>query len=199
VLNRSPPVDFAAADRGGMTARLRDAERTLERSKRDLAEAVSNARRLEQRIAEARRRMEQSRWINAAAGDPELAREASIRLAAQTAAIETEEKSRSDIAARITRLQSRVERQSTRVFDLQNRRPDGSVVDARRDATDKSDRDDQRRLGPRNFAGPEFGENADATLWPRLWRATRSVEGAARPEADGRGSRRSFTKTSDAP
>lgn len=154
MLDRVLPVEYATADPGGSTARLRDAERTLERSKRDLAEAVNNARRLEQRVAEARRRMEQSRWIDAAAGDPELSREAAVRFAAQTAAIETEEKSISDIAARITRLQARVERQSTRLFDLQNRRRDGNVIDARRNAADRADRDEPENSIARNFAGP---------------------------------------------
>jgi phage shock protein A len=180
VLDRIPPVDFAAADSGGITARLRDAERTLERSKRDLAEAMNNARRLEQQIAEARRRIEQSRWVNAATDNPELAREASIRLAAQTAVIETQEKSVSDIAARVTRLQSRVERQSTRVFDLQNQRPDENAVDAARDAADESNRGGRKKLGPRDFAELGSRESADATLWPRLWRTIRGADGHGR-------------------
>jgi len=180
VLDRVIPVEYATADPGGSTARLRDAERTLERSKRDLAEAVNNARRLEQRIAEARRRMEQSRWINAAASDPELAREAAVRFAAQTAAIETEEKFISDIAARITRLQARVERQSTRVFDLQNRRRDGNVVDARRNGADRAEPGETENAIARDFAGLSPQESADATLWPGLWRAPQSGNGEGR-------------------
>lgn len=130
VLDRINPRDVAGVDPGGSNARLQEAERSLTRSKRDLAEAVGNARRLEQRVAEARRRLEQWRWINAGTGDPELAREAAIRVTMQTAAIETEEKFASDVAARITRLKSRVERQATRVST--SRRADGMKTWMRR-------------------------------------------------------------------
>lgn len=176
MLDRINPGDMAGVDPGGSNARLQEAERSLARSKRDLAEAVGNARRLEQRVAEARRRLEQWRWINAGTGDPELAREAAIRVTMQTTAIETEEKFASDVAARITRLQSRVERQATRVFDLQTRRRDENV-DAAHDPADEN----EARAGMPDHARdgePEstHAEHSDATLWPRLWRPWRGTE-----------------------
>ena len=176
MLDRINPGETPGLDPGGANERLHEAERSLERSKRDLAEAVGNARRLEQRVSEARRRLEQWRWINAGTGDPELAREASIRVSAQTVAIETEEKFASDVAARITRLQSRVERHATRVFDLQTRRRDDGV-DAAHDAGDENDmraamRDPARDAEPKSAQS----EHSDATLWPRLWRPWRRTE-----------------------
>ncbi len=176
MLERINPGDMAGIDPGGSNARLQEAERSLERSKRDLAEALGNARRLEQRVAEARRRLEQWRWINAGTGDPELAREAAIRLSAQTIAIETEEKFASDVAARITRLQSRVERQATRVFDLQTRRRDDSVEAAHDAIEDNDTRAATRDYGQEVESKPAQAEHSDATLWPRLWRPWRGTE-----------------------
>ena len=182
MLDRINPGDMAGVDPGGSNARLQEAERSLARSKRDLAEAVGNARRLEQRVAEARRRLEQWRWINAGTGDPELAREAAIRVTMQTTAIETEEKFASDVAARITRLQSRVERQATRVFDLQTRRRDENV-DAAHDPADENEarRDARSRAGRRTRVDACRTLGCDALATPLASMARNGKQERRRP------------------
>lgn len=103
-------------------SQIRLAAQTLERSKRDLAAARLQAERHEQQTADARRLIEQMHWLSAGAEtNPEAARFAVDILAAQTAAIESAQKARADTAAQIIRLQSRIERQTTRFFDLQAR------------------------------------------------------------------------------
>lgn len=101
---------------------IHDAERMLERLKRDLVMAQARAQQQEQKLAEARRRMEQWRWVNAInEGDPEAARLAAS-LAAQTHVVDAAAKSSADVSARVDRLQNRIERQIARFFDLQSRR-----------------------------------------------------------------------------
>ena len=100
---------------------LREASLAMERAKRELAAARSNADRQERRIADARRNAEQARWL--AAGS-ESAIQQTFELGAvapHKAAIEAAEKARAETASRIERLQSRIERQAARYLDLQTR------------------------------------------------------------------------------
>lgn len=123
-----------------------EAERTLERLKRDLVAAQSRAQQQEQKLVEARRRMEQWRWVNAInEGDPEAARLAAS-LAAQTHVVDAVAKSSADVSARVDRLQNKIERQIARFFDLQSRRR--AIGDAGRRDSATSPQESRSRAAP---------------------------------------------------
>ena len=108
---------------GAIDQQILEAERALERMKRDLVVAQARAQQQEQKLAEARRRMEQWRWVNAVnEGDPETVRLAAASLAVQTHVVDDAVKSNAAVSAHVERLQNRVERQSAFYFDLQSRR-----------------------------------------------------------------------------
>lgn len=112
--------------------KMRAAGMALERTKRDLAAAQLRAQRQERALADARRELEQLRWLNASAEtNPETARHAAA-LESQNAAIDAALKAEADASAQIVRLQSRIERQTTRFFDLQNRVREGDSLDKAR-------------------------------------------------------------------
>ena len=126
----------ASMTAGAVDQQLRETERALERLKRDLAAAEARAQQQEQKLAEARRRMEQWRWANAInEGDPETSRIAAASLTAQTHVVEAAVKSNADVAAHVERLQGILERQTARFFDLQSRRHATEVDERRRSAT----------------------------------------------------------------
>ena len=107
----------------------------LERSKRDLAAAFARAERQSQRVAQAKQRIEQLRWMNNNTdANPDLARQAAASIATQSALVEAAEKSSADTSAQITRLQTRIERQFTRLFDLQSRHQATAQTDQSPDA-----------------------------------------------------------------
>ncbi len=113
-----------------LESQLQEIGAALERSKRDLAAAFARAERQSQRAAEAKQRIEQLRWMNNNAdANPDLARQAAASIAAQSALIEAAEKSSADMAVQITRLQTRIDRQVTRLFDLQSRHQQGVQTD----------------------------------------------------------------------
>lgn len=122
----------ASMSSGAIDQQIHEAERKLELLRRNLSQAQARARQQEEKLAEARRRMEQWRWVNAInEGDPEVARQAAISLATQTQLVDVAIKSNADVAAQIERLQNRIDRQIARYFDLQSRRRAGG--DERRD------------------------------------------------------------------
>lgn len=108
---------------GVIDQQMHEAERVLERLRRDLSAAQAHARQQEQQLAEARRLMEQWRWVNAVnEGEPEALRQAAVSLIAQTHVVDAAVKSNADVSARVERLQNRIDRQIARYFDLQSRR-----------------------------------------------------------------------------
>jgi hypothetical protein len=112
-----------AMSTGSIEHQIQEAERTLERLRRDLALAQARAEQQQQKLSDARRHMEQWRWVNAInQGDPEAIRLAAVSFAAQTRIVDVAVKNNADVLARIERLQNRIERQIARYFDLQSRR-----------------------------------------------------------------------------
>lgn len=113
-----------------LDVQIREVGRALERSKRDLAAAFTRAELQDQRVADARRKLEQLRWIKASADEnPELARLAAAEIATHNAVIEAAKRAEANMSSQIARLQGRVERQTTRFFDLQSRRREGNDGD----------------------------------------------------------------------
>ena len=108
---------------GSIDHQIQEAEQSLERLRRDLSLAQARAEQQQQKLADARRLMEQWRWVNAInQGDPEAVRLSAVSLATQTLIVEVAVKNNADVLARIERLQNRIERQIARYFDLQSRR-----------------------------------------------------------------------------
>jgi len=130
--------------------------RALERSKRDLAAAFTRAALQDQRAADAKRRMEQLRWFNYAAdANPDVARLAAAEIAAHNATIEEAKKAAADMAAQILRLQSRLERQTTRLYDLENRRRETGEADQASTGTPRTTGDGNRNAHPSRDRAPE--------------------------------------------
>lgn len=169
---------------------LREAERALERSKRDLVAASLRAERQDQRVAEARRRMEQLSWINSAANaSPDAARAATAELAAHNAAIEAAKKAEASMAAQIARLQSRLERQITRFFDLQSQRRESEGPNpARPETRVLLDAEEEEKNARREEA--RAAEAAEALRDQLVRIALRTAEGAGRTAADDGARRR---------
>jgi hypothetical protein len=126
-IGKNPDIGPARAEpsmaSGAIDQQMHEAERVLERLRRDLSAAQAHARQQEQKLAEARRLMEQWRWVNAIhEGEPETLRLAAVSLMAQTHVVDAAVKSNADVSARVERLQNRIDRQIARYFDLQSRR-----------------------------------------------------------------------------
>lgn len=103
-------------------AQIREAGRALERAKRELAGAQLQADQQAQRAADAKREIERLRWLNAGVEvSPVTVPIAPSAINTQAAAIDAASIARDEAAAQILRLQNRVERQTTRYFELQIR------------------------------------------------------------------------------
>lgn len=151
---------------GGVEQQIQETERTLERLSRELSLARARAVQQTQKLAEARRRMEQWRWANPINdSDPEALRLATVSLAAQTRVVDAAAKSNADVSARIDRLQNRIERQMARYYDLQSRRRVGSDARSHDNPVFSKTETTADGLSSRNVpARPSGSEMADDAL-----------------------------------
>jgi hypothetical protein len=119
-----------------------------------------------QKLAEARRRMEQWRWANAInESDPEALRLAAVSLAAQTRVVDAAVKSNADVSARIDRLQNRIERQMARYYDLQSRRRVGSDARSRDIPVFRKTETTTEGLSSQNVPGRPSANEMAAGAW----------------------------------
>lgn len=151
---------------GGVEQQIQETERTLERLSRELSLARARAVQQTQKLAEARRRMEQWRWANPInESDPEALRLAAVSLAAQTRVVDAAVKSNADVSARIDRLQNRIERQRARYYDLQSRRRVGLDARSRDNPVFRKTETTAEGLSSQNVPGRPSANEMAAGAW----------------------------------